>query len=295
MGLRIACRQSQLAKTQAEIVGNGMLGSFNCFELITCSTLADRKQNSTLADIGGKGLFVKEVELALLESRADLAVHSLKDMPVNQPEGLPIIAVSARESAHDVLIGAKSWQDLPQSALIGTCSPRRSFQIKNLRPDLNVIPLRGNINTRLQKLKDGNVDAIILAEAGIVRAKLDIDYYRFSVEEMLPSAGQGVLAIQIRPGLEINPAAISEVSCERSFAEVMLEREIVKYLGATCHSPLAVYVQQHQSIINVQVKAGCTLTLENIHLVSESPCFKDALEIIKTKIDNSNIRTLLSR
>lgn len=289
--IRIACRQSELARIQANIVGEQLLEFFGEFQLVTCSTLADRKQDSTLANIGGKGLFVKEVEQALLDNKADIAVHSLKDMPVVQMAELPIAAVSARAPANDVLVGASSWQALPKESIVGTCSPRRSFQLKLLRPDVNIVPLRGNINTRIAKLEKNELAAVVLAQAGIERANKKIPYYAFSFDEMLPAAGQGVLATQISPNFVMPDLAIKKINDLKAFAEVSLEREIVAYLGANCHSPLAVFASV-SDLIYIQVKAGNDS--EFCYLESQGCIASQVLEEIKAKIDNSSIRKLIS-
>lgn len=294
MKIRIACRESELAQIQAKIVGEQLLGEFEAYELVLCSTLADRKQDSTLAKLGGKGLFVKEVEQALLMQEADIAVHSLKDMPVVQPVELPIVAISARESVHDVLIGANSLQDLPENSTIGTCSPRRAFQLKLLRPDLNVVPIRGNINTRIAKIGNHGIQAIILAEAGIIRAKKQMAYHKFTCDEMLPAAGQGALAIQKRPDFSLAPSALKKIHNASTAAAVNSERAIVNYLGANCHSPLAVFADCLQNKKIIQVRAGDIHNSENCKFITEADDFSAAVREMQVKIDKSIIRKILS-
>lgn len=285
--LRIACRASALSQIQAHFIGKALLVDY---ELITCSTAGDRNQEQALASIGGKGLFVKEVEQALLNEEADIAVHSLKDMPVVQPANLPIVAYSGREVVNDVLIGADSWQELPRNAKVGTCSPRRQFQMQILRPDLEFQVLRGNINTRINKLKTSELSAIILAEAGLVRANItDLFYTRFTIAEMLPAAGQGILAIQARPGLEFDLSPINDVVAANA---AKAERSIVEYLGANCHSPLAVYAHSNGNNCTIEVKAGNTNELVSICKIGAN--YEQAIALTKKALDESPIKSIIN-
>ena len=284
--LRIACRASALAQIQAHLIGQALLVDY---ELITCSTAGDRNQAQALAAIGGKGLFVKEVEQALLAGAADIAVHSLKDMPVVQPSNLPIVAYSSREVVNDVLIGADSWQELPRNAKVGTCSPRRQFQMQILRPDLEFQVLRGNINTRINKLKTSELSAIILAEAGLVRANITEPYTRFAIAEMLPAAGQGILAIQARPGLEFDLSPINNTAAANA---AKAERSIVEYLGANCHSPLAVYAHSGGNIYTIEVKAGNAENLVSICKIGAN--YEQAIALTKQALNESPIKSIIN-
>lgn len=286
MKIRIACRESSLARIQANIIGK-YLGLD--YALVTCSTAGDRNQTGSLANFGGKGLFVKEVEQALLNGTADIAVHSLKDMPVMQPAELPILAYSARAVANDILIGAKSIKDLPMNAKIGTCSPRRQFQLNLLRPDLEFFSLRGNINTRINKLSEASLSAIILAEAGIMRANINVDYTRFPISEILPAAGQGILAVQARPGLKLDLTVINNLDSE---AAAKAERNIVAYLGANCHSPLAVFAEKRFGLHVIEIKAGNQH--ETVHIVKSAESYAKAILLAKKEINLSNIKNIIN-
>ena len=219
-------------------------------ELVIVKTTGDRITDRPLHDVGGKGLFTKELELALLNREIDFAVHSYKDVPVTMPlvdvTDLVIAAVPKREDARDVLVGGskiRSINDLPKGARVGTGSLRRQHQLLHRRPDLQVVSIRGNIDTRLKKQRDGEVDAILLAAAGLRRAKLfdDGTMSEVSIEMMVPAAAQGALALQCRAedqqvrqllGLMNDP--ISRVCTD-------VEREVILRLNADCHSPIGVH------------------------------------------------------
>ena len=284
--LRIACRTSKLAQIQANIIGK-QLGLD--YELVLCSTAGDRNQDQALAQLGGKGLFVKEVEQALLDNRADIAVHSLKDMPVLQPPELPIAAYSARAPANDVFIGVNSFDDLPLGAKVGTCSPRRKFQLHLLRPDLEFVLLRGNINTRIAKLENSDMSAIILAEAGVVRANDNFKYARFTIDQMLPAAGQGILAVQLRPNLQLDLSGVNCVSAEQA---AKAERSIVKYLSANCHSPLAVYAEQLSNKFRLQVKAGNNIA--SIAIDNTANSYDEAIALTIKDLAASDIKKIIN-
>ena len=201
--LRIATRGSKLALWQAEHVRSLILKQHPdiAVELVVLKTKGDLILDRPLAEVGGKGLFVKELESAMLENRADLAVHSLKDVPALLPEGLELSVILKRENPHDVLVFRETHmtlEDLPTGSRIGTSSLRRAAQLKNMRPDLEVTSLRGNVPTRLKKLDFGEVDAAVLAAAGLIRLELEERINQeLSTEQMLPAIGQGVLALSL--------------------------------------------------------------------------------------------------
>lgn len=207
-------------------------------ELVTMKTTGDKILDQALNQIGGKGLFVKELDRALLDGRIDISVHSLKDMPMEIPEKLPVLAWSCREDKRDVLILRKGLSRLPEKPVIGTGSSRRIIQAAKLYPEAEFKGIRGNIHTRLRKLDAGEYDALILAAAGICRMGLEDRISRFfSVEEMIPAAGQGTLAIQgrgeaMRPFLEKINSRESEIMAEA-------ERSFVRTLDGGCSSPVA--------------------------------------------------------
>jgi hydroxymethylbilane synthase len=218
-------------------------------ELVIVKTTGDQMQDQPLRDIGGKGLFTKELELALLERAVDLAVHSYKDVPVTQPlvEGaeteLLIAAVPKREDPRDVICakGARRIVDLPSDAAVGTSSLRRRCQLLAIRPDLDVRMVRGNIDTRLKKRRSGEFDAILLAMAGLRRSSLydEADMAPVELEEMLPAAGQAALAIQCRTSDDMTRGIVSALNDPATATCVDLERELVARLDGDCHSPIA--------------------------------------------------------
>jgi hydroxymethylbilane synthase len=201
--LRIGTRASKLALWQADWVKSALIEAYpqHHIELVTVTTKGDKILDVPLAKVGGKGLFVKEIEQALLDGRIDIAVHSMKDMPAKIPAGLCIGAIPAREDPADVLISNNGlhFSELKQGGVIGTSSLRRGAQIRHMRPDIMIVPLRGNVETRLKKLQTENLDAIVLAAAGVKRLNLEhriTEYLNSDI--MLPAVGQGALSIEIR-------------------------------------------------------------------------------------------------
>ena len=207
-------------------------------EIITIKTKGDKILNKTLDKIGGKGLFVKEIEQALLCGAIDIAVHSMKDMPYEMPEGLALGAVLERENPMDALVCKKNmtWETLPSGAVIGTGSLRRKTQLLALRPDLHVIPIRGNIMTRLKKLEK-ECDAVVLAVAGLVRTQQNHISHIFTLEEMVPAACQGILALQIRNKDIALKEALKKITDKNAFFCQVAERAFLNEIGADCHAP----------------------------------------------------------
>lgn len=242
--IRIGSRESRLAVIQAEIVRQAIQKRYPDIqvELVTMKTTGDKILNKSLELIGGKGLFVKELDRALLDGRIDLAVHSLKDMPAEIPEELPVVAYSVREDPRDVLIYKPGTAEIPEGGVIGTSSRRRTLQMQTLYPSCSFQGIRGNVETRLQKLREENFDGTILAAAGLRRLGMQHVIGRvFSVEEMVPAAGQGILAIQGRKGEDYT--YLAEAASERSRKEAAAEREFVAALDAGCTSPIAAHAQ----------------------------------------------------
>jgi len=244
--IRIATRKSALALWQANHVAAVLreLPEVSGTELLPLSTKGDEILDRSLQKIGGKGLFIKELEVAMQAGEADLAVHSMKDVPAEMPDGFCLAATMSRANHRDALVtrDGKRLEELPQKACIGSSSLRRQAQLKMLRPDLRVEPLRGNVNTRLAKLENGDYDAIILAAAGLERLELDHHIsQQFLPSEMLPAAAQGVLGIEC---LE-NNTQLREVLGKLSDPETVLttaaERTIARVLQASCQSPVAAY------------------------------------------------------
>lgn len=238
--MRVGSRDSLLAVRQAELVMEAVRKASPETELtlVTMKTTGDRILNQSLDKIGGKGLFVKELDLALMEGRSDLSVHSLKDMPMEIPEELPILAYSPREDNRDVLVLREGLSELPAHPVIGTGSARRKIQAARIYPDAEFKGIRGNIHTRLRKLDSGEYDALILAAAGMIRMGLQDRISRyFSVEEIIPPAGQGIMAVQGRKD-DSYPFLI-KINSPKSQAMAEAERSFVKTLDGGCSSPIA--------------------------------------------------------
>jgi hydroxymethylbilane synthase len=243
--IRIGTRGSKLALWQTDWVQSELLKAHPSLtvQIIVIKTKGDKILDVPLAKVGGKGLFVKEIEDALLEGRIDLAVHSMKDMPSELPEGLTIGAIPKRENPRDVLVSKRGClADLPERARIGTSSLRRASQILSARPDVCIHPLRGNLDTRLRKLDAGDMDAIVLAAAGIRRLGLKhrITEYLDS-RVMLPAAGQGALCIEARTGDERTGALLEGLDHAETRAAVLGERAFLHRLGGGCQVPIAAY------------------------------------------------------
>jgi hydroxymethylbilane synthase len=244
--IRIATRKSALALWQAEHVAAELrqLDSIEGVELVPLSTRGDEILDRSLQKIGGKGLFIKELEVAMQDGAADIAVHSMKDVPAEMPDGFCVAAVLPRANHADALVaGARdSLDDLPDGALVGSSSLRRQAQLRILRPDLVIEPLRGNVNTRLAKLEAGDYDAIILAAAGLERLGLQQHISRqFTTDEMLPAAAQGVIGIECLSDRDDLRAVLEKLNHPRTARTTLAERTIALTLQANCQSPVATY------------------------------------------------------
>ena len=244
----IATRESRLALWQAEHVQALLATRLGvAASLLGMTTRGDQIVDRTLSKVGGKGLFVKELETALESGAAHLAVHSLKDVPMELPAGFELVAVLDREDPRDAFVSNQyaSLAELPQGALVGTSSLRRVAQLLALRPDLRVAPLRGNLDTRLRKLDEGGYDAIVLAAAGLMRLGLSERIRaRFAVDEMIPAAGQGALGLEIRSGdadLHDQLAALIDAD---TWLAVHAERAVARALGGSCSMPLAAFAER---------------------------------------------------
>jgi len=247
--LRVATRKSQLALWQAEHVAALLRQSHAGLqvELVPLVTQGDRIQDRSLAAIGGKGLFIKELEVAIEELRADIAVHSMKDVPAELPSGFRIGAVLERADPRDALIttsGISRLEDLPQGARVGTSSLRRQAQLCALRPDLRIEALRGNVDTRLRKLDEGSMDAIVLACAGLARLGLQSRITaRLDPSICLPAVSQGIIGIECRGGDERTRALLGALEHSATRVAMDAERSFAARLGGSCQSPIAAYAQ----------------------------------------------------
>lgn len=246
MKIRIATRRSALALWQANHVAAALqkLPEISGTELVPLSTKGDEVLDRSLQKVGGKGLFIKELEIAMRDGGADLAVHSMKDVPAEIPTGFCLAAMMERANHRDALVTAAGTQldGLPQNASVGSSSLRRQAQIKMLRPDLRIEPLRGNVNTRLARLESGDFDAIILAAAGLERLELDHHIsQQFSSSEMLPAAAQGVLGIECLDSNTELCNVLGQLNDPIALQTTTAERTIVRVLQASCQSPVAAF------------------------------------------------------
>lgn len=247
--LVVATRESRLALWQAEFVQGLLQARGLAVELLGMTTRGDQILDRTLSKVGGKGLFVKELEQALAEGRAHLAVHSLKDVPMELPEGFVLAAVLEREDPRDAFVSNDyaTLDDLPLGAVVGTSSLRRQVLLQHLRPDLRIEPLRGNLDTRLRKLDEGQYAAIVLATAGLLRLKLQERVRMvFPVAQMLPAAGQGALGIEVRSDQQALLALLQPLAHRPTWLATAAERAVSRTLGGSCSVPLAAHAQWSQ-------------------------------------------------
>lgn len=241
--LRLGTRGSPLALVQANLVRDALLTAHGWsaaqVEVVPIRTTGDKVQDRPLAEIGGKALWTKELDRALLAGEIDLAVHSMKDVETIRPDSIAVAAMLPREDVRDRLIGAASIEALPHGARIGTSSPRRAAQMRRIRPDLSIVPLRGNVDTRLAKVRDGEADATLLAAAGLERlGRADIGA-AIPLDQLLPAPSQGAIGIEVRAddlATRMLVAVIGDAVTERC---VLAERAMLAALGADCHSPVA--------------------------------------------------------
>lgn len=259
--LVIATRKSPLAMWQAEFVQSELqrLHPELTVELLGISTKGDKILDTPLAKVGGKGLFVKELEQAMLDGKADLAVHSMKDVPVEFPDGLGLLAILEREDPRDAFVSNtfSSIEELPLGAIVGTCSLRRQCQLRERRPDLVIKDLRGNIQTRMAKLDAGEFDAIILAASGLLRMNLAERIAQFMpAEESLPANGQGALGIEARTNDPEVRALIAPLICPETTLCVEGERAFNRKLEGGCQVPIASYAQLHGDQIHIRGLVG---------------------------------------
>ena len=253
--LRIGSRGSQLALWQANHISALLRARGHEVEIEIIHTTGDKITDVALAMVGTKGMFTKEIEEALAAGLVDLAVHSLKDLPTELPPGFEIAAITKREDARDAFCSREyaSFQELPQGARVGTSSLRRQAQLKAVRPDLDIYPLRGNVDTRLRKLEQGEYDAIILASAGLNRlGKTELVREIIPVEIMCPAAGQGALGIEIRKGDSATLEHLSFLTDPAARAATTCERALLNRLGGGCQVPIGAFAEMRKGKLHLE-------------------------------------------
>ena len=298
--IKIGTRASRLALWQAQFVAAELKKFFPALEveLVKVHTTGDKILDAPLAKIGGKGLFTKELELQMATGAIDLAVHSLKDVPTELPAGFKIAAITKRAVPFDAFVSKKfsSLKNLPRGSLVGSSSLRRAAQLLAMRPDLQIKNLRGNVETRLKKLDAGNFDAIILAAAGLERLGYSSRIGEL-LTEIIPAAGQGALAIEIRSDDEKIFSYVKKLNDEETCAAVEVEREFLTEVGGSCQIPVGVFAQiiggqmQIQAIIAAPdgknfVKDSASVPLEKIHGLGKN---------FATRLLNNGGRKILAR
>ena len=298
--LRIATRKSPLALWQADFV-KSQLQFYNPelkVELVKMSTEGDRVQNTPLSKVGGKGLFIKELEIGILEGRADIAVHSMKDVPYTMPKEFELGAILKRDNPFDAFVSNNfnHLNELPQEARVGSCSLRRIVQIKSIRPDLTILDLRGNVNTRLMKLDSGKYDAIILACAGLIRLGFEDRIKKtIDVQTCLPAVGQGALGIEIRKDDKNVKKLINPLIDNKTTTTVLTERAMNATLEGGCSVPIAGYASIDGEELKLQgmvgnVHSGEILRAKGIRDISEP---KILGELVANKLITMGARALL--
>lgn len=278
MRIRVGTRASKLAMIQSNIVASKLSGPY---EIIPIITSGDKELSKPLYDIGGKALFVKELEDALFEDRIDIAVHSLKDIPGILPNGLTIASMIEREDPRDALVSkvSNTILDLPINAIVGTSSPRRIAYLKHIRPDLRIVNLRGNVDTRVGKIISGELDATILAYAGLKRLGLYTNGICTPIDlsEMIPAIGQGVIAIET---LESKTYLCKDLNHKMTFDLMQAERAFLEHIGADCRTPAAAYarLESGQMIVDFMLASD---DLSNVDTKRTIGAVEDAYEIGK--------------
>ncbi|HLG90230.1 MAG TPA: hydroxymethylbilane synthase [Alphaproteobacteria bacterium] len=256
--LRIGTRGSPLALAQAAIVRERLVATGKvdpaAIETVIIKTSGDRIQDRSLADIGGKGLFVKEIEEALLDRRIDLAVHSLKDLPARLPDGLMVAAVLPREDPRDALLSpvARTIGGLPHGARVGTSGPRRRAILLHTRPDLQIVDLRGNVETRLAKLRAGAADATLLAVAGLARLRLSVEHHPLEPSEMLPSGGQGAIGLETREDDQPTRTICAAIGDSDAETELAAERAFLAVIDGSCRTPVGALARVSEASVRLE-------------------------------------------
>lgn len=300
----IGTRKSNLALAQARevefLISKSLQNSVYCPTSIKgFKTTGDIILDKNLSEIGGKGLFTKELEIALLAKEISVAVHSMKDMPAICPEGLKIAAVTKREDSRDAFISLKykSIADLPKNAVVGTSSTRRKAILLKMRPDLKIVNFRGNVDTRLEKIKNGEVDATILAVAGLKR--IELDHYItdiISQDVMLPAVGQGAIAVQIRENDDFIDDIMRNINDKNTMFCVEAERAFLKEIDGSCKTPIAGYCEIKNNSLYLKTLV-CSPDGKQIYETQKTGSFTDAVSMgrdagLETKMNAKNILDL---
>jgi len=298
--LKIATRNSPLALWQAEFVKSRLQFFYPDLEveLVKMTTQGDKILNTPLSKIGGKNLFIKELEVGMLEGRADIAVHSMKDVPYELPTEFEVGAILERENPFDAFVSNDfdNISELPQGSRVGSCSLRRIVQLKALRPDLVILDLRGNVNTRLRKLDNGEYDAIILACAGLIRLGFeDRINQHLDVEQFLPAVGQGALGIEIRKGDKSISTLIEPLINKQTMNEVNAERAMNSTLEGGCSVAIGAYATSNETELQLRgmvgnVDSGDILKVEECATLSQP---KELGEMVANKLLSMGARELL--
>jgi len=281
MQLTFATRPSALARWQTKRVIQLLQAAhpgLECTELVITTT-GDRELDRPLPEIGGKGLFTSELEDALLSGKVHAAVHSLKDLPVEDMPGIVIAAIPEREAAFDVLVSANGWtiSNLPEGSRVGTCSLRRTAQLLAHRPDLTILPLRGNVDSRVRKVLNGDYDAIVLAQAGLTRLGLEAHISEvFPLDVMLPAPGQGALAVQCRANDTKTLELLASIHDPLTAAAVSAERAFLSGLGGGCSLPVAAFAQKNNGQI---ILTGAVISVDGKQAIRLSAVDKEPYEL----------------
>ena len=270
MTFRIGTRGSPLALVQARLVRDALCAAHGWpaayVEIVVIRTTGDRVQDRALAEIGGKALWTKELDRALHDGDIDCAVHSMKDVETIRPQAITIAAMLARADVRDRLVGAATIEALSHGARVGTSSPRRAAQIRHLRPDVTIVPLRGNVDTRLRKLAEGEADATLLAAAGLDRLSRGDVGHAVPIDVMLPAPAQGAVGIEARTDDAATRALLAAVDDRATHICVLAERALLAALGADCHSPMAALARLDGDRIDI---AAELLSEDGVHRCSD--------------------------
>lgn len=287
--LRLGTRGSPLALVQANLVRHALLAAHGwspeAIEVVPIRTTGDRVQDRPLAEIGGKALWTKELDRALLAGEIDLAVHSMKDVETIRPDAIAIAAMLPREDVRDRLIGADSIDMLPHGARIGTSSPRRAAQMRRIRPDLAIVPLRGNVDTRIAKVAAGEADATLLAAAGLQRLGRPDVGTAIPLKTMLPAPSQGAVGIEVRADDEATHALVAAIGDRATQTCVMTERALLAALSADCHSPVAALATLEDGQLRLRAElltgdGGESVTADRTGLASPSDAAAVAQQLL---------------